>query len=235
MTFLPSSGSRGHEQLAEARVELGELRLPWSSISSCEVLAHLGVVLAGEQLARLGEVGLGWRGSAVCLDDGLQLGVTAAGVARGRLVAGRVDLRQAATRASPARPRAPRADRTCASQAYRSDLLEPWSNAVDCVVELDRWRRRRRRSRHPRDGGERVVVAGSGGWSDAGLRAMAASITGSRRRALSCWSFSSRSRNSGSTSAPNSSRLSMMCSWRFLPDWLQKITWSTPASSYRRR
>ena len=27
----------------------------------------------------------------------------------------------------------------------------------------------------------------------------------------------------------------MMCSWRFLPAWAVKITWSTPASSYRRR
>ena len=83
-----------------------------------------------------------------------------------------------------------------------------------------------------RDRGERVVgrSAAAGGPP----RACAPSPRRSPARAAApcrAASFSSRSVNSGSTSRPNSSRLSMMCSWRFLPAWKQKITWSTPHSS----
>ena len=69
------------------------------------------------------------------------------------------------------------------------------------------------------------------GDRSSGLRAITASMTGASRCSLSRCSFSSRSANSGSTSRPNSSSASMMCSWRFLPAWKQKITWSTPHSS----
>ena len=57
-----------------------------------EVLAHLGVGLAAEHLARLGEVGLGGAPLAVGVDDRPQLGQPPAR-GRGRLlVAGRVEL-----------------------------------------------------------------------------------------------------------------------------------------------
>jgi hypothetical protein len=52
-----------------------------------EVLAHLGVVLVGEHLADDTEVGLRGPVRVVRLDDRLELGVPAAGVARGCLVA----------------------------------------------------------------------------------------------------------------------------------------------------
>ena len=65
-----------------------------------------------EHLAGVGEVGLGGAVRPVRLDDRLQLRVATAGVARGGLVAGGVDLRQTSTRASPARSRAPPGVRT---------------------------------------------------------------------------------------------------------------------------
>ena len=79
--------------------------------------------------------------------------------------------------------------------------------------------------------GTRSRRSAAAGDPSAGLRAITASMTGASRCSLSRCSFSSRSANSGSTSRPNSSSASMMCSWRFLPAWKQKITWSTPHSS----
>ena len=93
ITFLALVGIAGHEQLAEPGVELAELRFLRRDLAR-EVLAHLGVVLGREQLAHVGELGLGAPVRVVRLDDRLQLGVAAAGVARGRLVAGGIDLRQ---------------------------------------------------------------------------------------------------------------------------------------------
>ncbi len=55
-------------------------------------------------------------------------------------------------------------------------------------------------------------------------RAIAASIAGANRSALAATWASSRSANSGSTSRPNSSIASMMCSWRLRPAWSTKIT-----------
>ena len=67
------------------------------------------------------------------------------------------------------------------------------------------------------------------------LRAMAASTVGASRSALALTWASSRSLNSGSTWVPNSSSDSQMCSWRFLPACMMKISWSIPASSNRTR
>ena len=90
---MPVFGSLRHEQLADTGVELGELSVLRVDLRR-EVLAHLGVFLTGEQLARVGEVGVGVAVLAVRLDDRLELGVPTTGVARGTLVTGGVDLRQ---------------------------------------------------------------------------------------------------------------------------------------------
>ena len=55
MTFLPSLGSRGTSSSLELGLELGELRFLRRDLG-LEVLAHLGVGLAREHLARVGEV-----------------------------------------------------------------------------------------------------------------------------------------------------------------------------------
>src|SRR5262249_46987979 len=61
---------------------------------SLEVLAHLGVGLAREQLTRVGDVGFGAAVLTVRVDHRLQLCVAAPGVARGGLVPARVELGQ---------------------------------------------------------------------------------------------------------------------------------------------
>ena len=51
-------GVAGHEQLADPRVERGEVRFLGLDLAR-EVVAHLGVVLVGEHLSHVAEVGLG--------------------------------------------------------------------------------------------------------------------------------------------------------------------------------
>ena len=81
------------EQLLERGLELGEARLTLGELA-LEVLAHLRVRLGREQLAGVGDVGLRPPVLAVGVDNRLELGVPAPGVARGRLIPARVELGQ---------------------------------------------------------------------------------------------------------------------------------------------
>ena len=69
-----------------------------------------------------------------------------------------------------------------------------------------------------------------GSTSRAGARrASAASMSPQCRSSTAASASSARAANSGSTSLPNSSIASQMCSWRFLPACMTKISSSTPA------
>jgi hypothetical protein len=87
-------GIARHEQLAQLAVEPGEDNLLLRDLGA-EVLAHLAVGLAVEEVARVARVGLGGDVVTVGVDDRLELRVPSAGFARGSLVARRVDVGEA--------------------------------------------------------------------------------------------------------------------------------------------
>ena len=91
MTFLPVVRIARDEQLADLRLVLGQARFLGAHLGR-EERTHLGVRLAVEHLARLGEVLPGAAVVAVHLDDRAQLGQPAARGRRRLLVAGRVEL-----------------------------------------------------------------------------------------------------------------------------------------------
>ena len=86
-------GVAGHEQLAQPRVELGELGLLGPDLVG-QVVAHLVVVLRIEQLPGLRDLGLDRPVLPSGVDDRLQLGVSPAGVARRVAVTRRGDVGQ---------------------------------------------------------------------------------------------------------------------------------------------
>ncbi len=87
-------GIGGDEQLAEPGVELGQPRLVLGDLGA-DVVAHVGLGLPGQQLPGIGEVGFGASVLPIRVDDRAELGVTSSGVARGALITGGVDLREA--------------------------------------------------------------------------------------------------------------------------------------------
>ena len=94
------------------------------------------------------------------------------------------------------------------------------------------------RSRRPSAGawpGTSSPAAARAARGSCARRSMAASSAGASRADFARTCASSRSLKAGSTSRPNSSSDSQMCSWRFLPACRTKMTWSTPASSNRSR
>ena len=86
-------GVARQQQLLDLGFELGDPRFLLADLR-LQVVAHLAVGLAAEQLPGVGEVGVGGIPGALRVDDRLELGVAAARVAGRAPVARRVDAGQ---------------------------------------------------------------------------------------------------------------------------------------------
>ena len=214
MTFLPSSGSAGHEQLAQPRVELVELGAPSSPIS----LSRYSRISASDSPSSISRASASSvsvaRYCAVGVDDRLQLRQSPARGRGGLLVAGRVELGELDSSFSSS------VSRSASRSNTRTSVGEgqTTTGAVQPMRSVNSRRRRarssrrsrratggtrrRRRGRPARGGsrGTRSRPSAAAGGPTSGLRAMTASITGASRFALSRWLLASRSMNSGSTS-----------------------------------